>query len=47
MKGVKYENQSKKNIGVGSVVIEKVRYIEEETMEGRITRIRKEVVGYM
>ena len=36
---------TKKKIGVGPVVKEKVRYIEENTSEGRIRRMRKDMVG--
>ena len=38
-------NQKKTKIGVGYVVKSKVGYLEEITREGRIRRIKKEVVG--
>ena len=41
--GVKEKKRIKTNIGVGSVVKVKVRYMEEKTREGRIRIKRKEV----
>ena len=35
----------KKQIGVGSVVMTKVGEMEENTREGRIRRMRKELMG--
>ena len=45
MKDMKEANQSKKNIGVGSIVEEKVGDMEDNTREGRIRRLEKEVMG--
>ena len=43
--GMKTNNQKKTKIGVGYVVKSKVGYLEEITREGRIRRMKKEVVG--
>ena len=45
MKERKEENQSKMKIGAESAMTAKVRDMKEKTREGRITRMRKEVVG--
>ena len=45
MKGVKGKKWIKKKVGVGFAVEAKVREVEETTREGRIRRVRKEVVG--
>ena len=47
MKGMKEANWSNTKIGVGSVVTERVREMEENTKEGRLRSTRKEVVGYV
>ena len=41
---MKEKKRKKTTIGVGSVLKEKVGEIDEYTMEGRIMRMRKEVV---
>ena len=43
--GVKVKKQNKTKIGVGSVVKTKVGDLENITREGRIRRLRKDVVG--
>ena len=45
VEGVKVNKQNKTKIGVGSIVAAKVRELEDITREGRIRRMRKEVVG--
>ena len=45
MKEIKKAKQSKKNIEVGSIVVEKVGEAEEKTREGRSRNMREEVVG--
>ena len=41
---MKYQKRIKTKIGVGSVVKAKVGYMEDNTREGRIRSMRKEVV---
>ena len=44
IKGMKEKKWTKTNIGEGCVVKEKVRYMEDNKREGRISRTSKEVV---
>ena len=44
---MKEKKRSKKKIGVGSLVKAKVRNMEENTREGGIRSMRKDVVGFV
>ena len=43
--GLEIKEQTKTEIGLGSVIMDKVDELEKITREGRSSRLRKEVVG--